>query len=164
MSHLIVRLGDNSLPAACLKEVVVELARRLVVVGARECNGGTVAAGLDAAGLDERVVGDAEVVGGRLVAEDHDASAPALEDPDRQQRSDGREIKSWPLYARCSAYVFPSTTTPEAEVSKSMAQPSGPPSYSPRRLKSLLTIFDVPSTLPRMMSVVPSAHMQQWNP
>ena len=58
----------------------MELARRLVVVGARECNGGTVAAGLDAAGLDERVVGDAEVVRGRLVAEHHDASAPALED------------------------------------------------------------------------------------
>ena len=61
----------------------MELARRLVVVGARECNGGTVAAGLDAAGLDERVVRDAEVVGGRLVTEHHDASAPALEDPDR---------------------------------------------------------------------------------
>eukprot|EP01045_Picozoa_sp_COSAG04_P032108 COSAG04_NODE_6182_length_1391_cov_1.240712_1_plen_105_part_00 len=62
------------------------------------------------------------------------------------------------IYPGCGAYVFPSTTTPDAEVSKSMAQPSGPPSYSPRRLKSLLTIFDVPSTLPRMISVVPSAH------
>jgi hypothetical protein len=44
--------------------------------------------------------------------------------------------------------VLPESKNPEAEVSKSTAQPSGPASYSPRVLKSLFTIELFPDTVP----------------